>query len=104
MSPQEEFQSITATEAVTEGIKEGVGAFLGGVATVAGTLFEGMGQAADHLIPLGASEIAAGLFNGSGFVMYPHQVGQPSVEVQQPEISQSHEIDQPEMSRGGMSM
>jgi hypothetical protein len=52
----------------------------------------------------GAHELAAALFNGSAFVMYPRnsgqrddaQQGQPAIEpVQQPEMQQEH-------SRGGM--
>jgi hypothetical protein len=92
---------VTVVSAVTEGVKVGLGAFI-----------EGMGKAFDiaqssptlkDMANHGRTELAAALFNGSPYVMYqrgmhgqPEKGGEelkePSPEVEQPEIKQSHGI------------
>lgn len=95
---------VTPLGAVMESLKEGIGAFVDGI----GKAFDVVQQdpalsgAWDH----GRSEIAAGLFGGSAYVMYPKNAQsqpehkealEPSPEVQAPEITPSQEQQQ---SRG----
>lgn len=102
-------QKITATEAVTEGLKGGVVAFVEGV----GQIFDGL-QASPTFnawVGHGATEFAAAINHGAhGLAMYgwPHDQpknDQPSPEVQSPEITPSHGLDAPEQQQSrGRSM
>jgi hypothetical protein len=91
---------VTVVSAVTEGIKVGLGAFVGGFFDVLQSVPKEIKDMANH----GRTELAAALFNGSAYVMYqrgmhgqPEKGGEelnkePSPEVEQPEIKQSRGI------------
>ena len=90
--PQQEVKSMGVMEALVEGLKEGVAAY----ATGLGVVIDAIPQELRHAGAHGAHELAAALFNGSGYVMYPrgskddpqqdqgHNVHGPQQEAAQP--------------------
>lgn len=96
---QAEAQPMGAIEAALEGIK----AIAPGLAL--SKILGDIGEELGHLGPQGAHELAASLYTGSSFVMYPH-AGQESVEQGHglPTEAQAIEPMQQESERGGIEM
>jgi hypothetical protein len=103
---QQEFaqlgKSQTATQALKDGLKEGIGAFFAGLGKAIDTMQSS--PALNDLANHGRTELAAALYSGqsNAFVMYHRsqpekdqpkmEADKPSVEVEQPEIKQSRGI------------
>jgi hypothetical protein len=84
----------------------------GFLAKAAEVVKEGLGKVYDgaaHPVAHGAHELAAALFTGNGFVMYPRagkensdqQDNQQGKDVQAPEVQQTPEAPTQERERGG---
>jgi hypothetical protein len=92
-------QSMGGMEALTTGLKEGIKSLADGV----GKAFDLVqsSPALNHAATMGTHELAAALFNGSGFVMYPRTGGKedPAQEKDGPEQGQQQHEQEHERGR-----
>jgi hypothetical protein len=92
-------QSIGALEAVREGVKEFINGMYPGLKDAGQEIKTELKQMAAH----GAHELAAALFNGSGFVMYPRGTRDDHGK-DGPEQSQAQGQEPQQQERGGRTM
>ncbi len=65
-------------------------------------IFGDIGSELKHLGEQGSHEMAAALFRGDAFVMYPHHGKEAEGQSQSVEATVQHGMDQPAQERGGM--
>ncbi len=89
-----EQKSMGAMEAAIQGVKIGIDSFAPGLKDAPGEIGAELKDMAAH----GAHELAAALFNGSAFVMYPRGGSREDHGVHGPEMSK--EGPEQQMERG----
>ena len=81
-------ESMGATQAAIQGVKIGMDGLYPGLKDAPAEI----GAEMKHMAAQGAHELAAALFNGSAFVMYPRGVKEDSQHMQ-PEQQPEHGLD-----------
>jgi hypothetical protein len=92
---QDQLPPMGAVEAAVNGVKEAVKSFAPSLSL--GKILSDIGNEVTNQIAHGSHELAAALFSGSAFVMYPRQQGQDDPQHGLPEMQQEQE-------RGGREM